>query len=176
MKTSIKNLIAENPSGLLEMKSSLSIPEYRDNYGFGLKNIFTIYESKRSHNSGNDWFAFPNKTLENLFDVQEESSGNLLIVYIVETIKEGRVYCNLVLTDEAFKGILNDRTQHILQVHQMYSKFWKDHIAMNRDNSYEEAKDEDDFDGTDEMVAVSRLDNYYSRNNIKSNLDDDGED
>ncbi len=143
MKASIKNLIAKNPSGLLEMKSPLSIPEYLDNYGFGLENIFTIYESQKSHHSGNDWFAFPGKTIETLFNVQEESEGDLLIVFIVETIKEGRVYCHLVLTDEAFRGILNDRTQHIFQVHQMYSKFWKDHIAMNCDNSYEEAVQEE---------------------------------
>jgi len=152
MKTSIKNLIAENPSGLLEMKPLLSIPEYRDNYGFGLKNTFTIYESKRSHYSGNEWFAFPNKAIETLFTVQEESEGDLLVVFIVETIKEGRVYCHLVLTDEAFKGILNDKTQHILQVHQMYTQFppfGEDNIAMNMaktdccDNSYEEAMQEE---------------------------------
>jgi hypothetical protein len=143
MKASVKNLIAENPNGLFEMKRSLSIREYRDNYGFGLKNIFTIYESKKSHHSGNDWFAFPSKTVETLFTVQEESEGDILVVFIVETIKEGRVYCHLVLTDEAFRGILNDGTQHILQVHQMYEKFWEDHIAMNCDNSYEEVIQEE---------------------------------
>ena len=128
---SIKNLIASNPSGLLEMKPSLSIPEYRDNYGFGLKNTFTIYESKRSHHSGKDWFEFGEKPLDQLFTVQEESEGNLLVVFIVETIKAGRVYCHLVLSDEAFKGILNDKNQHILKVRQMYSQFFRDHIALN---------------------------------------------
>lgn len=130
---SIKNLIAENPSGLLEMKPSLSIPEYRDNYGFGLKNLWTIYESRRSHISGEDWFAFPKSStsLETLFRVQEESKGDLLVVFIVETIKAGRIYCHLVLKDEAFKEILNDNTQHVLQVHQMYTKYFKDHIALN---------------------------------------------
>ncbi len=135
--TNIKNLIAENPSGLLEMKTPLSISEYRDNFGFDLKNIFTIYESKRSHHSGKDWFAFPNKTLETLFNVQEESEGDLLVVYIAETIKNNTVRCHLILSDDAFRMLMKD--SHILQVHQMYSKFWKDHIAMNCDNSYEEA-------------------------------------
>lgn len=129
MKASIKNLIAENPSGLLELKPSISIPEYRDNFGFGLKNIFTIYESKKVTILEVDWFAFPNKTLETLLTVQEESEGDLLVVYIVETIKNNKVCCHLILSDEAFKGLMKD--SHILQVHQMYSKFWEDHIAMN---------------------------------------------
>ena len=131
METSIKNLIAENPSGLLEMKSSLSIPEYRNNFGFDLKKTFTIFESKRSHNSGNDWFAFPSKTLETLFAVQKESEGDLLVVFIVETIKAERVYCYMVLTDKAFREILNDKSQHVLQTHQMYTKFFKDHVTLN---------------------------------------------
>lgn len=139
MIASIKNLIVENPSGLLEMKESLSIPEYRDNYGFGLKNVSTTYESQKSHSSEKDWFAFPNKTLDTLFNVQKESSGDLLVVWIIETIKADRVYCHLVLTNEAFKEILNDRNRHVLKVHQMYSKFWEDHIAMNMDNSLEKA-------------------------------------
>ena len=131
MKASIKNLVTENPTGLLEMKPSLSIPEYRNNYGFGLKNVFSIYESKRSHYSGKDWFAFPNKNLCNLCEIQQESIGNLLVVYIVETIQADRVYCHLILTDEAFKEMLNDKSKHVLRVHQMYSKFWEDHITIN---------------------------------------------
>ncbi|MEI6399986.1 MAG: hypothetical protein WCO58_00490 [bacterium] len=131
MKTNIKDLIAQNPSGLLEMKPSVAISEYRDNYGFDLKEIFTIYKSKRIHASDEEWFAFGNKPLSQLFVVKEESEGDLLVVFIIETIKEGRVYCHLVLSDKAFEEILNDRSQHVLQVHQMYSKFWKDNIAMN---------------------------------------------
>ena len=128
-KASIKNLITENPSGLHEMKPSLSIPEYRDNYGFGLKKICTIFKSKKIH--GEDWFEFGKKPLNELFKVQEESDGDLLVVFIIETIKNDRVYCHLVLSDEAYKGILNDKAQHVLQVHQMYSKFWSNHIALN---------------------------------------------
>jgi hypothetical protein len=129
----IKSLILQNPSGLLEMKSSLSITEYRDNFGFRLKNTFTIYESKRSHNSENDWFAFPSKTIETLFTVQEESKGDLLVVYIAETIKHNTVRCHLILSDDAFKMLMKD--SHILKVHQMYSKFFEDNIAINCDNS-----------------------------------------
>ncbi len=132
MKASIKNLIVENPSGLLELQTSLTILEYRDNYGFNLKNICNIYESKKSHHSGEDWFKFNKKSLDQLFTVQEESGGDLLVVFIIETIKAGRVYCHLVLTDEAFKGILKDKTQHVLQVHQMYSQWLeRDNITMN---------------------------------------------
>lgn len=124
-------LIRSNQSGLLELKPPLTIPQYRDNYGFNLKETFMIYESKRSHHTGNDWYAFPNKSLETLFKVQEKSEGDLLVVYIVETIKAGRVHCHLVLTDSAFKSILADKRQHVLQVHQMYSQFFSDHIAKN---------------------------------------------
>lgn len=38
-----------------------------------------------------------------------------------------------------------------------------------------ESSEEDYLDGTNEMIAVSRLEKYYSRNNIKTNLDDDEE-
>lgn len=131
MKANISDLIQANPSGLLELQPSLSIPEYRNNFGFRLKKIFTIYESRISHHPGEDWFAFPNKTLETLFTVQEKSDGDLLVVFVIETIKEDRVHCHLILTDKAFKKILNDKTQHILKVHQMYSQFWRDHVAIN---------------------------------------------
>lgn len=128
----IKSIIAQNPSGLLELKPSLTIPEYRDNYGFGLKNVCTIFESKRIHVSGEDWFAHGKDLLENLFRVQEESDGDLLVVFIVETIKSGHVYCHLILSDEAYNQILSDKTQHVLQVHQMYSQYLgTNYIDMN---------------------------------------------
>ncbi len=127
---SIKDLLAENPSGITKMKESLSFKEYRNNYGFDLKNIWTIFESKDYHHSGKDWFQFPGKTLETLFSVKEKSEGNLLVVYIVETIKNGKVHCDLVLSDEGFRKLME--TSKILKVHQMYTKFWRDHLAMNR--------------------------------------------
>lgn len=134
MKASIMNLIAVNPSGLLELKPALAISEYRENYGFNLEKNFTIYQSERISSSRKDWFAFPKKSLETLFTVHKESEGDLLVVYIVETIKSGKVYCHLILSDEAYREIVNDKTQLILQVHQMYSKFWQDHIALNMAN------------------------------------------
>jgi hypothetical protein len=133
MKANIKNLIAQNPSGLLEMQSSLSFDEYRENYGFELKNTYTIYRSKKRYHSNEDWFAFPRiKSLDELLKVEEESSGDLLVVYLVETIKGARIYCHLILSDQAFREILNDKSQHVLQVHQMYSKFFEDYIALNK--------------------------------------------
>ncbi|MCX6754380.1 MAG: hypothetical protein NTU81_00940 [Candidatus Nomurabacteria bacterium] len=133
MKASIKNIIVENPSGLLEIKPSLSIAEYQANYGsgFGLKKIFTIYRSKRNYGYGEDRFEFGEKPLDQLFTVKDESEGDLLCVFIIDVIKEDRVHCYLVLTDEAFKGILNDKNQHVLQVHQMYTMFFEDHIKKN---------------------------------------------
>jgi hypothetical protein len=136
MKASIKKIIAENPTGLLEMKPAVSVAEYGNNFGFNLKNTFLIYESKRSHISGKDWYVFPGiKSLNKLFkvfEIKKESDGDLLVVYIVETIKAHKVYCHLVLTDNAFKEILNDRNQHVLKIHQMYSQFLgTDYIAMN---------------------------------------------
>ncbi len=131
-KASIKNLILSNPSGLLEMQKSLSYSDYLYNYGFSLKNVCTIFKSKRIHHSGNDWFEFSARPLAELFTVQEESAGDLLVVFIVDTMKDGRVYCNLVLSDQAWSNILNDKTQHVLAVHQMYTQFFSDHIALNK--------------------------------------------
>jgi hypothetical protein len=125
----IKELIKQNPDGLLEMKKPLSVLQYRENFGFGLKNTFTIYESKEIRLSGKEWFAFPNKTLETLFSVQEESSGDLLGAYVVETVKNNTVRCHLILSDEAYKNLIKD--SHVIKVHQMYTNFWRDYIAMN---------------------------------------------
>lgn len=138
-KATITDLIANNPSGLLELKKSLSFPDYADNSGFRLKETFTIFTSKKMHHADKDWFAFGEKPLDQLLTVQEKSEGDLLVVYIAETIKGNKVYCHLILSDEAFKGILNDKTQHLLQVHQMYTKFLpfgkKDNIAANMEES-----------------------------------------
>jgi hypothetical protein len=128
------NLIALNPSGLLEVKSALSISEYRESFGFDLKNVSAIYKSKKISNDGNDWFAFPKKSLETLLAVQKESEGDLLVVYIVETISNNKVSCNLILSDDAYQSMLNDKTLHILQIYQMYKKFWQDHLALNMAN------------------------------------------
>jgi hypothetical protein len=130
MKESIKDLIQANPSGLLELQPSLTIPEYRENFGFKLKNVFTIYESRRVHYKGVDWFA-SGESLENLFQVREESDGDLLVVFIVETIKSGKVSCRLILNDAAYVEILNDKSCQVLKVHQMYAKFFCDHITLN---------------------------------------------
>jgi len=131
MKASIKDLVASCPSGLLKLQPALTISDYRENFGFDLKNVYTIYQSKKIHHSNEDWFAFPGKDLNNLFAVCEESAGDLLVVYIVETIKDGEVHCHLVLTDKAYREILNDKSCHLLQVHQMYQRFFKDYIALN---------------------------------------------
>ena len=131
MKTNINDLIAENPSGLLEMKPSVTIPEYRNNFGFDLKNTVSIYTSKRLNGTQKDWFAFNKKSLEELISVQNESDDDLLVVFIIETIKEDRVHCHLLLSDATFKGMLDGEKEHVLEIHQMYSSFWKDHIAMN---------------------------------------------
>lgn len=131
MKKSIKDLIQANPSGLLELQPSMTIPEYRENCGFQLKNVFTIYESRRVNYRGVDWFAFSEKSIENLFEVREESIGDLLVVFIVETIKSGKVNCHLILSDVAYEEILNDKSCQILKVHQMYTEFFRDHIALN---------------------------------------------
>lgn len=128
---SITALIENNPSGLLEMKKSLSVTEYSDNRGFDLKNVHTIYESKKLYGKDKDWFAYGEQPLDQLLTVKEKSDGNLLVVFLVETMKAGRIYCHLILSDEAYRGIVNDKSQHILQVHQMYTQFFKDHIALN---------------------------------------------
>ena len=86
MKASIKALIASNPSGLMEMKSPISLTEYADKYGFNLRNTWKIYESKLTHHSGKDWFAHGKQSRHELVKVQAESVGNLLVVFMVESI------------------------------------------------------------------------------------------
>ncbi|MEI6352348.1 MAG: hypothetical protein WCO35_00195 [Candidatus Nomurabacteria bacterium] len=131
-KASIKSLIEANPSGLLEMQKPLSPEEYRNNYGFKLKNTVEIFESKRLRLSGNDEYKFPgHNSLEELFKVEEESTGDLLVVFIAEVIMLGKIHLFLILKDAAFKKMIEDKSQEVIKVHQMYTKFWKDHIALN---------------------------------------------
>lgn len=131
MNASIKDLIAANPSGLLELKSPLSFSEYRENFGFGLKSVFTIYKSKEISCDYEEWFAFSGKKLDTLFEVCEECKGDLIVVFIVETIKDGKIYCNLILSDDAYRKILDDKSCRVLQVHQMFLKFFQDHLVLN---------------------------------------------
>lgn len=131
MKESIKDLILANPSGLLELQPAMTIPEYRENFGFKLKNTWTIYQSKKITFKDENWFAFPGRSLKDLFEVCEESDGDLLVVFIVETIKNGKVNCYLILSNAAYQAMVNDTSCHILQVHQMYTKFFENHLALN---------------------------------------------
>ncbi len=128
---SIKDLIAANPSGLLQLKPDMGLQAYVDE-GFDLKNTYKIYESRWITGAKDDYFAFLNKNLENLFQVQEESQGDLLVVYIVIAYHKGNASCNLILSDEAYKEIL--RSRKVLAVHQMYTKFFQDHITLNMVN------------------------------------------
>jgi len=127
MNETILDLIALNPSGLMELQSPLTTAQYRENFGFKLKNVVTIFQSRRLN--GKDTFAFPNKSLENLLEFKE-SGGDLLVVYIVETIENNKIHCNLVLSNDAYQKLLSKKDS-IIQVHQMYSEFFKDHVALN---------------------------------------------
>ncbi len=134
MKENILDLIQANPNGLLKLQAPLSISEYRENFGFNLKNVWTIYQSKKISHTHEDCFSSPRQNLENIFQVKVEAEENCnLVVFIVETIKGGQVNCHLILKNEAYQRLLNDPTCHILQVHQMYKTglFNKDHIALN---------------------------------------------
>lgn len=130
MKASIENLIAANPSGLLELKPSMTINQYRESlYGFNLLKTFTIYKSSKIRYPEEEWFAFPNKSLKNLFTVEELSEGDLLVAFIIEIMKGDKIYCYLVLSDKAYQQILKDKSQHVLQVHQMYAKFFQENLV-----------------------------------------------
>lgn len=121
MKKSIKNLIAENPQGLLELKPAMTLPEYRRNDGFNLRKAFIIYKSKKIRYPERDWFSFSDKSLKNLVSVKEESESDSLMVFVVETIKDDKIHCNLLLSNKAYQGILNDKKQFVLRIYQMKS-------------------------------------------------------
>lgn len=125
MESIIKKLIAENPSGLFKMEPFLPyVEKYFDNLGFELADMFRIYQSRIIHESGNDWFKLPNKTLETLFNVQEELKGNILIVYIAVTIEKS---CYLILCDDAFRTLMKDA-----QIMQVYQMSFKDKTNQNK--------------------------------------------
>ncbi|MFA7377749.1 MAG: hypothetical protein WCZ15_03040 [Patescibacteria group bacterium] len=124
-----EELVSNNPRGLMEIRPALTLAEYNENKGFGLKRVLTIFQSAKIHESRTDYFVFPNRnSLKKLFKVRESDASDLQFVYIAEVIKRGMVYCYLVLSDEAFAKIVRDSNQYVLQVHQLYSRFWQRHL------------------------------------------------
>ncbi len=115
----------------MDIKNPLTVAEYCDNFGFGLKNKFTIFKTKElTFDRKEDWFAHGKKNLKDLFTVESKSDG-LLVVFIIETMKAGKIRCQLILTTEAYQKIVDDKTSKIIQVHQMYKEFFRDHISLN---------------------------------------------
>lgn len=118
------------------MVKTISIQQYRENSGFGLEKTHTIFESSLTHHSGEDWFDSPvarDRGLENLVFFPEKKQGDdesLEVVYLVEQLDGNLVHCTLVESDSAWKEILSSGKK-IIKVHQMYRKFWEDHVSLN---------------------------------------------
>ena len=66
-----------------------------------------------------------------------------------------------------YEGVIEE-TDITYEEKKMYD-VWRETKDILEEREYSE---EDNLDGTNEMIAVSRLDKYYSRNNIKTDLDD----
>lgn len=120
-----EQLVNENPTGLLEIRKSLTFKEYRDQFGFDLKSGHEIFKSKHLNTlEGKDWYKYPatsENSLKKVFDVSVGGRDN--IVYVVETIypSKERVYCHLILTNLAYKTILeNINQQQVIKVEQFY--------------------------------------------------------
>lgn len=117
-------------------RKTISIQEYRKNFGFGLQKVHTIFESGLTHLSGEDWFSSMvarDRGLENLVffpEKKQEDDEALEVVYLVEQLDNNLVHCTLVESDSAWKEILSSG-KRIIKVHQMYRKFWEDHVSLN---------------------------------------------
>ncbi|MEI8223814.1 MAG: hypothetical protein WCG20_01685 [bacterium] len=129
-KASLITLQQANPNGLLEFGESLSYAEYATEcYFSGLATIGTVnnghelYRSKSlRHQTTEDFYKYPassKNSLSTLFTVQSESAGDLLVVFVADISKNGRVQATLVLTDTAWQEVLASN-QKVMRVEQFY--------------------------------------------------------
>lgn len=120
----MRKLQAENSNGLFDVRPRLSIEEYRENFGFDLKNGWDIFQSKKLHHSGEDWYRYPKSStsLEALFIVQDKPNTDTdsMVVFVVESIKNHNVYCQLILSDKAYQKMLADPVTRVVKVEQFY--------------------------------------------------------
>lgn len=125
MKT-LKDLRNENPSGLLPVRTPLTRNEYREALGFRLRMGFEIFESAFMRYQDEDFFAFPGTTekkLEKLFLIDSQLEKERPVVIVVESSKDGKIHCELVLSDAAFRGMLAEKEKGrrtILRAEQFY--------------------------------------------------------
>lgn len=118
-------------------RKTISIKEYKEKGGFRFEKVYTIFESALIHSSKKDWFKFPaayERGLKELvfFPEKRIEDNPIEIVYLVEQLEkdEGLVHCTLVESERGLREILDSRKK-IIKVHQMYRKFWEDHISLN---------------------------------------------
>lgn len=125
---SLNKLQQENPDGFLRIGESISYAEYcNGNYHSGLmtrdvNHGYEIFRAKIIRLENEDFYRFPERTkksLSNLFTVQTESAGDLLVVFVADISTDGRVQSTLILTDAAWQKILTSN-QRVMRVEQFY--------------------------------------------------------
>ena len=124
-KASLMPLQAENPSGLFQIGESIPYAMYTDKHFLSgpQKDGFEIFRAKRIGSlDKEDFYAFAKpseKSLATLFTVQNESDGDLLVVFVADISKDGQVKSTLILTDSAWQEVLASN-QKVMRVEQFY--------------------------------------------------------
>ncbi len=128
-KASLISFQQRNPNGLLQIGESISYAEYATNcYFSGLvtlgrhNNGHEIYRSKSVKHEDKDFYQYPESSknsLNTLFTVQVESTGDLLVVFVADISTDGHVQATLILTDAAWQQILASN-QKVMRVEQFY--------------------------------------------------------
>lgn len=127
---SLYELQKQNPNGLFPIGTSIPYAEYGTKcYFSGLSTLDTssnngheIYRSKSVKHEDKDFYQYPGSSkssLNTLFTVQTESTGDLLVVFVADISTDGRVQATLILTDAAWQEILASN-QKIMRVEQFY--------------------------------------------------------
>lgn len=127
---SLKQLQLENPNGLLQIGESLSYAKYcHENYSSGLvssnsnvNNGHEIFRSKSVRRENEDFYEYPTSSknsLNTLFTVRTESTGDLLVVFVADISTNGHVQATLILTDTAWQNVLASN-QKVMRVEQFY--------------------------------------------------------
>jgi len=119
------NHIQKNLNGVVDIKPPVPLYKYNKSAGFDLGITFTVYELVKVRDTHQGHIQQPGSSLEILIRIKNTESDP---VYIMEVENKNLVYCQLILSKEAFEKTLVDVNKRILRVHQMYPLIWDNYM------------------------------------------------
>ena len=124
---SLEYLQQENPSGLFRIGTPVPYAEYSSEHYFSglastgrMNNGHELYRSKTVRREDKDFYQYPESSknsLNTLFTVRTNSTGDFLVVFVADISTDGHVQATLILTDDAWQKVLCS-DQKVMRVEQ----------------------------------------------------------